>query len=905
MRTCRIVVVVAAAFLCASCDWLQWGASASHGGSLAEANIAKTNVGAMVPSTVSANPPTGQVVTGNGLVFAARDGELTAYDARTYGIAWTAALPSGSTVGGAPAVDLGTASTVFVVVAGASNPILLGFDVNGVRNCNILLNTCAPIFRADLGTTNAPVTPPLVENGRVFANGGTHLYAFDASGQTSCGSSQGTQVCLPLWSASTAFTATGVGPAVANRVVYDAVQFGTIGFLGAFNEQNGTLLWLGFLGAPAATATPSIASSGTVFAPAGAAIAAFPASGCGSGSCQRSYALVANAGDAAGPFLATPSIDGPDVFSTNGNGEMYAWSKAGCGAASCQPRASLPVNAPSAGSSGYSASAAIENGIMFVLARQVVASADHVLLLAIDEQHLAELTRWDLGIGDFGPGLASVSLAGGVVYAPTSAALVAVHPRPAQPLASLAVSPLALSPQFSPSTFDYVLRCAAGSNAVTIDATAVPGGSVRLVAPVTTPPSSSQSNAVSLTENQAAIVEATDGQGQAARYWIRCLPHDFPPINVTLHPTAGSPTPGWYVTANIPASGTRSYAMILDTNGTPVWYKRPSQGSALDVTPLGHDTVAFMSTTATAFTTDPASAFDVYNLDNHQTSQVRTVGVPTDLHEFRRLPNGDTLLLSYPLKGGVDLTGLPATPAPGPNSTIADCEVQEVDPQGNLVFKWDASDHIDPVTETTLAPSSTVGGQTVYDVFHCNSVDESPSGDLLVSARHLNAVFDIRRSDGKIVWKMGGKPVNKDGAQIITITNYSGGSLALQHDARFLPNGDVSVFDDQSGHGAAQALELAIDFNAGTAHPVFQFGSPRNESTQATGSFRRYSDGHSVIGWGIITFGGINDMLFSEVDAAGNDVIDAAFGTGDSAYRVVKAPSARFDINVLRRTAGT
>ncbi len=71
----------------------------------------------------------------------------------------------------------------------------------------------------------------------------------------------------------------------------------------------------------------------------------------------------------------------------------------------------------------------------------------------------------------------------------------------------------------------------------------------------------------------------------------------------------------------------------------------------------------------------------------------------------------------------------------------------------------------------------------------------------------------------------------------------------------------------------------------------------------ATGSFRRYSDGHSVVGWGILTFGGLNDALFSEVDAAGNDVIDTACGTGDAAYRVVKAPATRFDINVLRRTA--
>ncbi len=451
---------------------------------------------------------------------------------------------------------------------------------------------------------------------------------------------------MPLWSASTGFAATGVGPAVANGIVYDSVKFGAVGFLGAFNEQNGSRLWLGFLGTPAATATPSVASSGTVFVPSGAVISAFGANGCGSTSCQRSYALVAKTGDDAAPFLATASIDGPDVFATNGNGAMYVWTRTGCGAATCQPRASMPVNAPTGGSSTYSSSAALENGIVFVLARQVVSGSDHMLLLALDAQDLTEHTRWDLGAGDFGPGLASVSLSGGVVYAPTSTALMAVHPAPVQPLASLAVSPLALTPAFSPSTFDYVLKCATGTNAVTINATAVPGGSVRLVAPVITQPSPSQSTAVSLPENKAAIVEAKNAEGQSARNWIRCLPHDFPPITVTLHPGAGSPTPGWYVTANIPASGTKSYAMILDTNGKPVWYKRPSQGSALNVTPLGRNTVAFMSTTAGGFTTDPDSTFDVYNLETQQTTQVRTVGVPTDLHEFRALPNDNTLLLS-------------------------------------------------------------------------------------------------------------------------------------------------------------------------------------------------------------------------------------------------------------------
>ncbi|MDQ1379725.1 MAG: hypothetical protein QOJ71_444, partial [Actinomycetota bacterium] len=888
--------MIAAAAFCAGCDWLQWGGGAGHAGLVAEGNIVKANVSALVSSTMSTNAPTGQVVAGHGLVFAARDGLLTAYDAPSYGVAWTAVLPAGTTAGGVPAVDLDRASnTVFVVVSGAANPILVGFDVDGLRNCDIVLNTCAPIFRADVGGANGPATPPVVADGKVFVNGGTRLYAFDASGRTGCASSQGVRSCLPLWSASTGFAARGVGPAVAKGVVYDAAQFGTIGFVGAYNEQNGTLQWLGFLGAPAATATPSIASSGTVFVPAGAAIAAFAGKGCGSGDCPRSYALVAKTGDAAGDFLATPAIDGPDIFATNGNGEVYAWSNSGCGSADCQPRTSMLVNAPSGGSTAYSESAAIENGIVFVLARRVAAAVDHVAVVALDEQDLTEVASWDLGVGDFGAGLASASLADGVLYAPTDAGLMTIHPRPVQPLASLAVSPLALSPSFSTSTFDYVLSCAAGTNAVTIDTAAVPGGSVRLVAPVVTQPSPMRSDAVNLTENAAVIVEATDAAGQSARYWVRCLPHDFPPVHVALHPESGSPTPGWYVTANIPVSGTNSYAMILDTNGTPVWYKRPSEGIALNVTPLGRNTLAFMSS-AGAFSTDPNGKFDIFNLEKRQTSQLRTVGVPTDLHEFRRLPNGNTLLLSYPLKSGVDLTGLQATPTPGPNSTIADCEVQEVDPQGNLVFKWDASDHVDPVTETTMASSSIVGGKTVYDVYHCNSIDENVDGNLLVSARHLNAVFEIRRSDGKIAWKLGGKPVNKDNAQIITITNYSAGSLALQHDARYLPNGDVSVFDDQSFRGAAQAVEFAIDFTTGTARPVFQFASPHNESSVATGTFRRYSDGHSVVGWGIQTFTGINDALFSELDGSGNDVVDAAFGTGDAAYRVVKAPASRFDI---------
>src|SRR6185437_10373036 len=113
-----------------------------------------------------------------------------------------------------------------------------------------------------------------------------------------------------------------------------------------------------------------------------------------------------------------------------------------------------------------------------------------------------------------------------------------------------------------------------------------------------------------------------------------------------------------------------------------------------------HDTVAFMQNVQSGgYITDPNAQFDVYNLDNNTTSAIKAVGVSTDVHELATAPNGDHLLLSFPMKSGVDLTGLTGSPTPGPNSTIADCVVQDVDPQGNLLWQWAASDHFDPRTE--------------------------------------------------------------------------------------------------------------------------------------------------------------------------------------------------------------
>ena len=92
------------------CDWAQWGGNPSHSGSSRELSLASDRVAGLVSSAVAQFPTSTQAVTASGLVFAAQDGKLTAFDAATYAVVWTGSLPSGSTARGALAIDSASAT---------------------------------------------------------------------------------------------------------------------------------------------------------------------------------------------------------------------------------------------------------------------------------------------------------------------------------------------------------------------------------------------------------------------------------------------------------------------------------------------------------------------------------------------------------------------------------------------------------------------------------------------------------------------------------------------------------------------------------------------------------------------------------------------------------------------------
>ena len=525
------------------------------------------------------------------------------------------------------------------------------------------------------------------------------------------------------------------------------------------------------------------------------------------------------------------------------------------------------------------------------------------------------------------------------------------------PLGDLRVgAPYGLTPAFSPTTTDYVLRCNAGANRVTLTLSGN-GSPIEVGTSQQSWPASGTSVSVSLSllPNQAVVVYAPDPANAPAstQYWIRCLPPDFPAIQVNVAgPSSPDWTPGYYFTGNITSSQGAFYAMVLDGNGVPVWYQSlgAAAGGAFNVQPLPNDTISWTPGLGPGVGTGAnGNAYTGFDLDTQSTIAPLPAAIsPTDLHELVPLPNGDRLMISTPvvrhdLKSlGTGITADTATPIPAAaaNNTIVNCVVQEVTPSNTAAWSWDAADHIGN-DEVNTVPASGVpdqgppwvlddlNGTTAADVYHCNSVamDQdraSPTfGDVLISMRHLDAVLLINPNTGDVIWKLGGTAPSAGDpeenqttpAKHLVITGDDESGICGQHDARFVPTPtsgveDVSVFDNHTDcpPGAARGVEFALDTVGQTATLDDQYKQPQGLPVPATGSFRRMPDansdigsGTSVIGWGITnTF----SSGFTEVDADGNVLCDVRFPDGQTLYRAIKVDAAAVNLALLRRTAG-
>ena len=228
-------------------------------------------------------------------------------------------------------------------------------------------------------------------------------------------------------------------------------------------------------------------------------------------------------------------------------------------------------------------------------------------------------------------------------------------------------------------------------------------------------------------------------------------------------------------------------------------------------------------------------------------------GLLGDIHEFKLTPR-DTALMTFIRQVRVK------------GRRVLEGGFQELDLRTHRVlFEWHSIDHVQLVESYYHLPRNTNG---LYDYFHINSVDLDRGGNFLVSARNTHTIYEIDRRTGRIVWRLGGKRSD--------FTLGKDPRFAWQHDARRLPNGNLSLFDNSAGpqvRKQSRGLILHLDLEQHTATVVRTFVHRPPLVSVDQGNLQHLPNGDFLAGWG-------HQPRFTEFGPRGTIRFDGRFGRG-------------------------
>jgi hypothetical protein len=303
-------------------------------------------------------------------------------------------------------------------------------------------------------------------------------------------------------------------------------------------------------------------------------------------------------------------------------------------------------------------------------------------------------------------------------------------------------------------------------------------------------------------------------------------------------PARGQTAPG-YVFLAVKRGPGQDGPQIVDNRGHVVWFHPVPPHNAVTGFRVQHYRGQPVLTWWQGRTRYGHGIGEYVILDRHyrEIARVRAGhGYMGDHHEFQLTPRGTAYLSAYAPRRA-DLTAVGGSR----DGTIFESIVQEVDvASGRVVWEWHSADHV-PVSEGVTAPKA---GKP-HDYFHVNAVDEDGRGRLLISARNMHAIYEIDKRTGRVLWRLGGKRSD--------FRMEPGASFAFQHDATRLPDGTISLFDNEATPRLAdqsRGLVLRLDMSERTARVVRQYTHPDQLLAIAEGNLQTLPDGHAFVGWG-------------------------------------------------------
>ena len=321
------------------------------------------------------------------------------------------------------------------------------------------------------------------------------------------------------------------------------------------------------------------------------------------------------------------------------------------------------------------------------------------------------------------------------------------------------------------------------------------------------------------------------------KYYIRCLPDDFPNIKFT-----GKKTSGYYT---IPyESGKVRYFIITDGSGAPIWYSRSGSMPANILALNGSIITQSSKKEALRGASDNVISITAMNGETNKIETDKNINI--DAHHIGVTQNGGLLTLGAEYREVTDLNGVIL----GANALTGECpispinpkaigsEVYEYDKNGALIWQWRGLDHIakneGAVAPYLLEPEAKSKDGCAADVHHINWAERSNSDDtLLVSLYTTGAVYNIDRASGEILWKIGGVKTSKS----LTIIDDPMSQPLGVHGGQLLDNGWLLLFDNRRlANEPGRGIIYKIDTTNGTATFIKSFIPPSNPCTATSGT---------------------------------------------------------------------
>ena len=465
-----------------------------------------------------------------------------------------------------------------------------------------------------------------------------------------------------------------------------------------------------------------------------------------------------------------------------------------------------------------------------------------------------------------------------------------------------------LYPAFDPQTLHYGIGCNSTDTLVlTVSAAANARVAVAGVQAASAPVS------VAVSTDSDVAIRVTDASGAGTTYVVHCLPEVFFEIETHTFPNTDA-------FEDLILFNRASYLTLMDRNGVPRLHLRFAGALPFAVRfhRVGADGAyryGFRAESVGYIILD--EDFEVLADD------VRTVTPLTRIntHDFQILEDGNYLLMSYePATRDFSDIDLPYLDGADVSSVdVRDAAFQIVTPGRHAVFTWnswgnmaieDCVQHRFPVTLSTDPDMrSPEGGYAHINGMHV--VD----GVLVASMRGCSKVLGIDVKPGvtrgDVLWRMGRTNLSdaewaaRDiGPRPLDFINDPEGEFCGQHTARFLPNGNVFLYDNgvvcaidpwtfeelgREGYDFSRAVEYALDLDNHEAVFVrdHSLRGERSHLGYATGNVDVLDNGDWLVSWGRVLTG---DDRFPDNEMA--TLVDPATGQEKLGIRFRELPAS-------------